>query len=187
MRAAFLEAPSDTQAWTLTDSYYFGEELYIAPIVTSSGRRSVYFPAGTGKYLEYFNKTTVHSAGTTCSVNLDMYSVPVYVKAGAIVPRGDIFQGNNKWTSNWQAELTVELYPSAEVPFSTFNYYSGASQSVVPITMSIDALSGAVSVSHGAVGVNGTFVLYAKGGSHNATLHADGGSVMFEGVVTLFD
>ena len=97
------------------------------------------------------------------------------------------YQGNNKWTPHWQPELTVELYPSSEVPYSTFAYYNGASKTEVPITMSIDALSGGVTVDYGALGTNGTFVLYSKDGMKNVTLHAGGGTASFGKVSTLFD
>ena len=53
--------------------------------------------------------------------------------------------------------------------------------------MSVDALSGAVNVEYGALGVNGTFVMFVKGGMMNATLHAAGGSASFAKVATLFD
>lgn len=157
MRAAFLETPTDGKAWSLTDSYFFGSEFFIAPIVNAGGSRTVYFPQGY-KYLEYFNKTTVHEGGSTCDVDLSVHYVPAYVRAGAIVPRGDILQANNKWTADWKPELTVELYPSAEVPYSSFAYYNGAAKIEVPITMMVDAVAGGVTVEYGAVGVNGTLV-----------------------------
>ncbi|KAK5129682.1 hypothetical protein LTR08_002974 [Meristemomyces frigidus] len=188
MRAAFLEAPSDKQTYSTKDAYYFGSELYIAPIVSAGGHRSVYFPeAGGTKYLEYFNKTVVHQPGSTTNVELSVHYVPAYVREGAIVPRGDIYQGNNKWTADWRPELTIELYPSADVSYSSFAYYNGAAKTEVPITMSVDALSGAVTVEYGAVGVNGTLVMFVKGGMKNATLHAGGGSASFGKVVSLFD
>jgi len=187
LRAAFLEATSDAKALSMTDAYFFGSELYIAPIVNAGGQRTVYFPNTGTKYLEYFNKTTVHTGGSTANVDLSVHYVPAYVRAGSIVPRGDIYQGNNKWTANWKPELTVELYPSSEVPYSSFAYYNGAAKTEVPITMSIDAVSGGVTVEYGAVGVNGTFVIFTKDGMKNATLHAAGGLAKFTSCASLFD
>ena len=188
LRAAFLETPEDNATYSMTEEYFFGSEFFIAPIVNAGGRRSVYFPGSEGtKYLEYFNKTSVHQGGSTCDVDLSVHYVPAYVRAGAIVPRGDIFQGNNKWTKDWKPELTVELYPSADVAYSSFDYYNGDTKNVVPITMSIDALSGRVVVEYGAVGVNGTLTVYARDGTRNAILHAAGGSASFASIVSLFD
>ena len=39
--------------------------------------------------------------------------------------------------------------------------------------------SGAVTVEYGAVGANGTLVMFVKGGQVNATLHAAGGIASF--------
>ncbi|KAK5127784.1 hypothetical protein LTR85_004900 [Meristemomyces frigidus] len=186
MRAAFLEAPSDNKTYTMTDAYYFGSELFIAPIVNPGGHRTVYFPEGT-KYLEYFNKTSVHQGGSSAHVDLSVHYVPAYVCAGAILPRGDITQANNKWTVDWEPELTIELYPSCDVPFSSFTYYNGVAKTEASISMMVDALSGDVAVDYGALGTNGTLVVFARGGTQNATLRAAGGSVSFTKIVSLFD
>ncbi|KAI7474541.1 hypothetical protein KC357_g5200 [Hortaea werneckii] len=186
MRAAFLEAPYDEKTFDMTDAYYFGSELFVAPIITAENQRSVYFPEGT-KHLEYFNKSFVFEGGSSASVEMDVHYIPAYVRAGAIVPRGDIYQGNNKWTKDWKPELTIELYPSKEVPWSSFVYYNGDTKQEVPITMRTSHYSGQVDVDYGPVGIGGKFVLFAKNGVHNATLHAGGGSASFNEVESLFD
>ena len=89
MRALFLERPSDSKSYTVADEYFFGSEFLVAPIVNSGGSRSVYFPEGSS-YLEYFNKTSIVQGGTTTTVSLDQHHIPVYVRAGSIIPRGDI-------------------------------------------------------------------------------------------------
>lgn len=127
-RALFLEAPADNNSvvWESGDSYFFGEEFLVAPIVTTGSARSVYFPVGpSAKYLEYFDKNTTYDAGTTVNVTAGLTSMPVFVKQGAIVPRGDIFQGNAKWVEDWSPKLRIELFPSYDVPVSTFRYYDG--------------------------------------------------------------
>lgn len=188
IRALFLEEPGDVGVRTATDEYFFGSELLIAPIVNAGGKRTVYFPgSGSSKYLEYFNKTSAQQGGSSCEVELDVHSVPVYVRAGAILPRGDIYQGNNKWISDWQPELTIELYPSIGVPYSTFAYYNGVAKQQVSITMSHDSMGGGVVIAYGNVGVNGTLVMYTKSGLKNATLNAAGGSASFSDVTSLFD
>ncbi|KAI7251421.1 hypothetical protein KC352_g12610 [Hortaea werneckii] len=186
MRAAFLEAPYDEKTYDMTDAYYFGSELFVAPIITAEDQRTVYFPEGT-KYLEYFNKSSVYEGGSSASVEMNVHYVPAYVRAGAIVPRGDIYQGNNKWTKDWKPELTIELYPSKKVPWSSFAYYNGDTKQEVPITMKTSHHSGQVEIEYGPVGVGGTIVLFAKDGMHNATLHAGGGSASFNEVKSLFD
>ncbi|KAF2634971.1 hypothetical protein P280DRAFT_511566 [Massarina eburnea CBS 473.64] len=125
IRALFLEA-EDEDAWDTTDAYFFGSELLVAPIVTNGSEREVYFPKGpSARYLEYFDKNEIYEAGTTADVSANLSSIPVFVKEGAIIPRGDVFQGNAKWISNWTPELRLEVFPSWEVPESRFVYYDG--------------------------------------------------------------
>lgn len=186
IRATFLEMPEDHNAYTMTGAYFFGSELFVAPIATPNGRRSVYFPKGT-KYLEYFNKTSVHAGGTTAEVEIDVHYVPAYVRAGAIVPRGQIYQGNNKWTDDWKPELTIELYPSMDVPYSNFFYYNSDAGGAVQMNMVTDSKSRDVVVDYGAVGVNGTLVLFARYGAKKVPLHAGGGLMKFSNVVSVFD
>ena len=186
MRAAFLEMPDDSKTYTMAHEYFFGSELFIAPIANIEGRRSVYFPDGT-KYLEYFNKTTIQVGGSRADVELDVHSVPAYVRAGAIVPRGQIYRGNDRWSQDWQPELRIELYPSSDVPLSIFSYYNGEAMTEVDITMTMDASSCDVELTYGAVGINGTVELYANSGMKSVSLHASGGSATFSNVASLFD
>ena len=85
----------------MVDEYFFGSEFLIAPIVSPGGSRTVYFPQKGTKYLEYFNKTNLYMGGTSSTIQMSTDFIPVYVVEGAIVPRGDIYRGNNKWTLNW--------------------------------------------------------------------------------------
>lgn len=185
IRALFLEAPSDPRAFEVQDAYFFGGQLLVAPIVTPNGRRQVYFPCETG-YLEYFNKTTIQAGGTTADVSLSQHYIPVYVKAGGIVPTGDIYQGNNKWTADWMPSLAIEFYPSFAVAQSRFAYYNDAANKSVDVVMKTDPERRTVDISYGEVGVDGTIVVFTKDGTRNSTLIAGGGSVILEGVASLF-
>lgn len=186
MRAAFLEAPGDARAWTMGEAYFFGREFFVAPVVQPGGRREVYFPrVGEGKYLEYFNKTEVYEGGSTAEVELDVHAIPAYVRAGAIVPKGQIIRGNDRWTEDWQPWLEVEVFPSAEVACSSFVYYNGEADEEVMIEMRVQG--GKVVVEHGDLGIAGKVTVFAKGGKMSKSLAKGGGKVQFEGVVSLFD
>ncbi len=124
MRALFLDYPDDPSGaavWEAADQYSFGAELLVAPIVAAGGSRAVYFPVSSApgppaRFLEYFNKTAVHLPGTTANVTaLPLEYSPVYVREGAIVVTGDVFQGNARWLRSWAPRLDIELYPSYNV------------------------------------------------------------------------
>lgn len=184
MRAAFIEAPLDARTYTMGEEYFFGEEFFVAPIIAPGGKRSVYFPMGA-KYLEYFNKTTVHEGGSTTQVDVDVHAIPAYVRAGSIVPKGQIFRGNDRWTENWEPYLDIELFPSRDIPCSGFTYYNGDADEEALIEMTVDGHG--VVVKYGNLGVKGHFTLFAKGGKMVKELQGNGGVVRFDGVVSLFD
>lgn len=186
MRALFLEYPEDDNTYTISDEYFFGEEFLVAPMVNEGGSRTVYFPKGAN-YLEYYNKTAVYTGGSTTEVQLELEYSPVYVKAGSIVPRGDIVQANNKWTKNWAPHLNIEAYPTFDVSTSTFTYYNGVSKKAAPITMITNKQQSSVKVIYGDLGVRGKLTLFTKNGELNATLTVAGGIVEFPNVESLFD
>ncbi|KAF2456052.1 glycosyl hydrolases family 31-domain-containing protein [Lineolata rhizophorae] len=187
MRALFLEAPLDDAGFSIADEYFFGSEFLVAPFVSSGTQRSVYFPKG-GKYLEYFNKTEVYEGGTSADIRLDLEDIPVYVREGAIVPRGDVVQGNNKWTDDWAPSLTIEIFPSYDMPKQEFRYYWGTPgeghEATITTTMDPDYMT--VLVSYGEVGANGTIVVYTKSGPIEAEIVPEGAESIFFNVESLF-
>ncbi|KAI9707856.1 MAG: hypothetical protein M1820_004462 [Bogoriella megaspora] len=188
IRALGLETPGDGKSWDVTDEYFFGEQFLVAPIVNQGGNRSVYFPGGNGtKYLEYFGKKDVFHGGSTVEVTLPVTSVPAYVVEGAIVPRGEVIQANNKWTDDWKPYLNLELFPSFKVPKSSFTYYNVDSKEGIEIVVTSDKRKGTVEVTWGDVGTAGTVLLYTKDGVQNSTLAASGGQATFQKVNSLFD
>jgi alpha-D-xyloside xylohydrolase len=184
IRAAFLEFPNDEETYKIHGAYFFGSEIFVAPIASPDGQRSIYFPKGT-KYLEYFNKTSIYAGGTTASVEMDVHYVPAYVRAGAIVPRGRIYQGNDKWTENWNPELAIELYPSPDVRETSFLYYS-TDDKEVEIVMRMDPRTCEVVVEYDDLGCDGSFILYGKDGKATQSFDANAGSATFHNVQSLF-
>lgn len=185
MRSMLLEAPQDPQSWTMEDQYFFGEQLLVAPIVTSGGKRSLYLPSGT-QWMEYLNKTAVYQGGQTLSVSLDVNAVPVYVKAGAIVPTGDIYEGNNKWTKDWQPYLDIEVFPSYKVSCSIFAYYNGKSGKEVQITLWTDSRAKTATLQYGDLGFAGSISFYTKSGVKNVTLTTGGGQAVIQNFESVF-
>lgn len=189
IRALFLEAPRDKKTWEVPDSYFFGEEFLVAPIVAEGGSRSVYFPLGPSeKYLEYFEKKDVHAAGTTANVTLPVTSIPVYVKQGAIIPRGDIFQGNARWLQDWEAFLYIDVFPSWDVPVSKFTYYDGEGKDgrAVEIRLVADRGNGTLRVDYGDLGVEAAVLWHLKSGPKEVNLNRGGGFTVLRDVELLF-
>ncbi|HEY9747630.1 MAG TPA: TIM-barrel domain-containing protein, partial [Allocoleopsis sp.] len=82
-RPLYLHCPDDPAAYEQPTQYLLGDRVLVAPVVEAGGYRSVYLPAGgwwhrdTSKY---------YSGSQTLSLFATLDQVPVFVKAGAIVP-----------------------------------------------------------------------------------------------------
>lgn len=156
MRQLIFAYPNDTNLYDKWDEYLFGGEILVAPVITAGATsRSVYLPGG--KWLDYNNKSTVFTGATTITASAPLATIPLYVKEGAIIPRGNILRSNDNWTSNWTANLRIEVFPSAAA--SSFDYYTGTT--VQTITSSL--VSGTVTVQFNDLGTNGKLEVYCNG------------------------
>ncbi|KAI9730865.1 MAG: hypothetical protein M1834_005583 [Cirrosporium novae-zelandiae] len=194
MRALLLEYPDDPLTYTLSSQYALGSEFLLAPISTPGGVRSVYFPKGYS-FLEYFNKTDVYIGGRTVIFRYGLDSSPVFVREGAIIPRGDVVRGNNLWTDAWTPQLRVEVYPSFAVPRTEFLYFGGEKKDqeariIMTTTKAVNGTgattTGSVSISYEDLGIPGTIVVYLKGWSKGFELQEGGGEVSLSEVQVLF-
>jgi alpha-glucosidase (family GH31 glycosyl hydrolase) len=123
MRPLLLAYPRDGAVRDLSDQYLYGSELLVAPVVEKGAReRRLYLPEG--RWLDYADRTTLHAGGRTIRAKAPLSSIPVFVREGAIIPRGDILRANNTWSEHWRPRLRVEVFPSALVP-SEVTHYTG--------------------------------------------------------------
>ena len=135
MRMMPFAFPDDPKVADMFDEYMFGDALLVAPVLTAGATsRTVYLPAGT--WIDYNDKTSRHTGPTTVTAAAPIDVIPRFIRAGAIVPRGDILQSNNNWTPGWAPSLRIEYYPAAGVA-SRFDYYTGTA--VVLMTGSMSA------------------------------------------------
>lgn len=85
MRGLYLEHPEDEHSYTINDEYYFGDNMLVAPVLESakvSPVKEVYLPEG----LWYDFKTLKPFKSGTYSVELELDYMPVYLKAGSVIP-----------------------------------------------------------------------------------------------------
>ena len=156
LRTMTLAYPSDTTVYDTWNEYMFGGEILVAPVTTAGATsRSVYLPAG--KWLNYNDKATTYAGGTSVTASAPLATIPLFVKEGAIIPRGDILKSNNNWTTNWVAALRIEIFPAASGS-STFDYYTGTA--VQTITSSLAA--GTLTVQFDDLGTDGTLQIYCN-------------------------
>ncbi len=116
MRALPLDFPSDPKVADLRDEYMFGPALLIAPVTEQGATsRQVYLPAGTDWY-NYWTDERIHG-GQTISVEAPIETIPVFVRAGSILPLGAAVES----THDTQAIEQVKVYPGADTSFTLFS------------------------------------------------------------------
>jgi alpha-glucosidase (family GH31 glycosyl hydrolase) len=183
IRAMFLEFEDDPNCADAWDQYMYGPNLLVAP-VTDAGvtSRSVYLPQGM--WVDYNDKSTVYDAsagGMDITADAPIDIIPLFVRAGGIVTRGDIVKGNNNWDPDWSPELLIEVFAFEGIE-SAFDYWNG--EEFTTIIAGLD--NGEMSLTFGDLGDPGAFEIYLMDGTLDSLLV--NGTALTEGVdYTLHD
>jgi alpha-glucosidase/alpha-D-xyloside xylohydrolase len=127
MRALWLPFPDDPKAVECGDEYLWGKSVLVAPIVEKGATsRQVYLPHG-GWY-DFWTGERM-AGGREISRAVDLETIPLYVRAGSILPLGPVKQ----FTAEKVDEpLSVSIFPGADASFllyeddgASFNYRRG--------------------------------------------------------------
>lgn len=90
MRAMWLHYPDDAHARGLGTQFLWGRDLLVAPVFTKGATsRQVYLPAG--EWYDWWTNEKV-AGGRTVTRQVDLATMPLYVRAGAIVPTDPVRQ-----------------------------------------------------------------------------------------------
>jgi alpha-D-xyloside xylohydrolase len=115
MRALFMDFPDDPKAMNIPDEYMYGPAFLVAPVTEQGAtHRTVYLPAGCDWY-NYWTGKRLHG-GQTIVADAPIDTLPLFVKAGSIVPLGSEVQS----AQQPQAIASVRVYPGANGTFTLF-------------------------------------------------------------------
>lgn len=115
MRALFMDFPGDPGVADLRDEYMFGPAFLVAPVTEQGATsRKVYLPAGSDWY-NYWTDERL-KGGQTVTVAAPIDTLPLFVKAGSIVPLGSAVDS----TDDKQSIERVKVYPGADGDFSLY-------------------------------------------------------------------
>jgi alpha-glucosidase (family GH31 glycosyl hydrolase) len=90
MRALWLHYPNDAEAVRRGDEYLWGRDLLVAPVVERGAtHREVYLPPGD--WYDWWTSEKL-SGRRTLSRPVDLKTMPIYVRAGAIIPLDPVRQ-----------------------------------------------------------------------------------------------
>jgi alpha-D-xyloside xylohydrolase len=156
LRQLLFDHPDDESLYDKWDEYMFGPSILVAPVLEEGARRrSVYLPHG--HWLDYVDRRTVYEGARTVDVPAPLDVIPLFVREGAIVPRGDILRANDTWTPSWRAGLRLEVFPMREGA-SRFEYFTGqAAETISAVTR-----GGALTVDFSDLGASGVLEIAVK-------------------------
>lgn len=144
MRALVMDFAKDEKVYDINNEYMFGKAILVTPVTDSlyvsraTGTavtdfstvktQDVYLPKGSN-WIDFWTGET-YTGGKTIANKVPINQLPLFVKAGAIIPFGPFQQ----YTSEKKAEtLEIRVYPGANGSFTlyedendNYNYETGA-------------------------------------------------------------
>ncbi len=135
MRALVMDFAKDKQALDINDEYMFGKLILVCPVtkpmyskISINGKDStrvedfsmikneeLYLPKGTVWYDFWTGKK--YNGGQTLNKETPIDIIPLYVKAGSIIPIGPKVQYATE--KNWD-DLEIRVYPGADGEFTLY-------------------------------------------------------------------
>lgn len=128
MRALVMDFPEDNRAAEIADEYMFGPSLLICPVTmpmyyekggvpleTEKYTRQVYLPEGADWYDLRTKEKFV--GGQEITAKADIESIPVYVRAGSILP---IMRPENCTADAEEKEICLQVYAGCDGNFTLY-------------------------------------------------------------------
>jgi alpha-D-xyloside xylohydrolase len=173
MRALVFDFGSDPMALTVPDQYMFGPAFLVNPVMSAGATsRSVYLPAGA-TWVDFWTGAT-QAGGQTVNAAAPIDRLPLYVRAGSIVPMGPIM---NYSTEKPADPIELRVYPGASGSFALYedendNYdYEKGTYATIPFAWDDASKTlhiGAVQGSFPGMLASRTFNVVFVGNDHGA-------------------
>lgn len=92
----------------ISDEYLWGKDVLVAPVMTpGTTERRIVFPAG--QWIDMLNPENIYQGGDTIVYPAPLEVLPMFARAGAMIPRADYAMGN---TSDYRPnDYTIQFYP----------------------------------------------------------------------------
>jgi alpha-glucosidase (family GH31 glycosyl hydrolase) len=112
MRALWLHYPDDPTAVGCEDQYLWGRNILVAPVLEPGATsRKVYLPRGV--WYDFWTREKLEG-GRELMRPVDLETIPLYVRAGTILPLGPVKQHTGE---KMDQPLSISLYPGADASF----------------------------------------------------------------------
>ncbi len=128
MRALWLHHPDDANATRRGDQFLWGRDIMVSPVVEKGATvRRLYLPRGN--WFDFWTEERLEG-GREIDRRVDLETMPLHVRAGAIIPFGPVRQYVDEPVPD---TLSITIYAGADGDFdlyeddgSTFGYVEGA-------------------------------------------------------------
>lgn len=115
MRALWLHYPKDSRASELGNEYLWGRDILVAPVFQKAAtNRDLYLPAGT--WYDWWTHER-QTGGRSITRAVDLATLPLYVRAGAIIPFDPVRQFTGEPTTE---PLTIRIYRGADGDYTLY-------------------------------------------------------------------
>lgn len=109
MRPLMLNYPDDKTTFNIDTQFMIGDDVLISPVLGEGDTaRQMYLPAG--EWYDFWTREKV-SGGKWITAKAPIEHVPVFVRAGAVIPMQPVVQYTDEKPTN---PLTFEIFPSTE-------------------------------------------------------------------------
>ena len=127
VRGLYLDYPDQEPSYQFKEQYLYGRDMLVAPITDPSfgklSLKDVYLPEGD-TWFDYFTGE-IHAGGQVIAHECPLESMPVFVRAGAIVPMAPEMSYAGERPTD---PLTLDVYASGKA--STFRLYEDDGESL---------------------------------------------------------
>lgn len=177
MRALAMDFPGDAEARERKDEFLFGPSLLVCPVVQPGAQtRDVYLPGGTD-WFDFWTGKKV-SGGRTIHADAPIDRMPIFVRAGAIVPMGPDIQYVDEKPAD---PIDVRVYGGADGRFELYedagegNAYRAGRYATIPFTLQGHTLRiGKRAGAFPNMLARRTFRVWTPAGSRPITVHYSG-------------
>jgi alpha-D-xyloside xylohydrolase len=136
-RALIMDFRTDTHVYNIQDQFMFGNEFLVSPVVEQhANSRKVYLPKTPGGWVDFWTGKKYES-NQTIDAAAPLETIPLFVKAGSIVPMGPFIQYAEEKTNG---DIELRIYTGSGGSFSfyedendNFDYKKGM-YSIIPFS-----------------------------------------------------
>jgi len=167
IRPMYLKNPTLENAYKYPGQYFFGDEMLVAPVTDSSGRKDVYLPAGD--WYDFFTGEKL-KGNQVLRKQYPLERMPVFVRAGSIIPMQRAMEYSDQKPLD---DLILDVYGPQDAKFElyeddgvTLGYKSGQAATT---SLSFSKGSGGYELTVGAT--KGSYAGQVKARAYELRIH----------------